>query len=55
MLANRDYTPDDPTGERDIAAYQREIRQAQSAGIDGFALNVGGWFQEPRYIRRASD
>jgi glucan endo-1,3-alpha-glucosidase len=55
MLANRDYAPDDPAGERDIAAYQREIRQAQSIGIDGFALNAGGWFQEPRYIRRASE
>jgi len=55
MLANRDYAPEDATGEGDIAAYQREIRQAQSVGIDGFALNAGGWFQEPRYIRRASE
>jgi hypothetical protein len=55
MLANRDYAPNDPTGEGDIAAYQREIRQAQAMGIDGFALNAGGWFKEPRYIRRASE
>jgi len=55
MLANRDHAPDDPTGERDIAAYQREIHQAQAIGVDGFALNAGGWFQEPRYIRRASE
>ena len=54
MLANQDYQPDDPTGERNIASYEREIQQAQSIGIDGFALNAGGWFKEPRYIRRAS-
>jgi len=55
MLANQDYQPNDPTGERNIASYEREIRQAQSIGIDGFALNAGGWFKEPRYIRRASE
>jgi glucan endo-1,3-alpha-glucosidase len=55
MLANQDYEPDDPTGERNIASYEREIRQAQSIGIDGFALNAGGWFKEPRYIKRASE
>ena len=54
MLANQDYEPNDPTGERNITSYEREIRQAQSIGIDGFALNAGGWFKEPRYIRRAS-
>jgi len=54
MLANQDTTADDPTGEPNIAAYQREIQQAQSIGIDGFALNAGGWSKEPRYIRRAS-
>jgi hypothetical protein len=41
MLANRDYTADDPTGERNIASYEREIRQAQAVGIDGFVLNAG--------------
>ena len=55
MLANQDYAADDPTGERNIASYEREIRQAQAVGIDGFALNAGGWFKEPRYIRRASE
>jgi len=55
MLANQDYTADDPTGERNIASYEREIRQAQAVGIDGFALNAGGWLREPRYIRRASE
>ena len=54
MLANQDYEPNDSTGDRNIASYEREIRQAQSIGIDGFALNAGGWFKEPRYIRRAS-
>jgi glucan endo-1,3-alpha-glucosidase len=55
MLANQDATADTPTGELNIAAYQREIQQAQSIGIDGFALNAGGWSKEPRYIRRASE
>jgi glucan endo-1,3-alpha-glucosidase len=54
MLANQDYEADDPSGERNIASYQREIRQAQAMGVDGFALNAGGWLKEPRYIRRAS-
>ncbi len=55
MLANQDLVADDPAGEPNIAAYQREIQQAQSIGIDGFALNAGGWSKEPRYIRRASE
>jgi glucan endo-1,3-alpha-glucosidase len=55
MLANQDYAADTPTGEPNIASYQREIRQAQSIGIDGFALNAGGWRKEPRYILRASE
>jgi glucan endo-1,3-alpha-glucosidase len=55
MLANQDYEADDPTGERSISSYQREIRQAQAIGVDGFALNAGGWLKEPRYIRRASE
>ena len=55
MLANQDYAPDTPTGEPNIASYEREIRQAQAIGIDGFALNAGGWLNEPRYIRRASE
>jgi len=55
MLANQDYLPRDSSSERSIAFYQREIRQAQAIGIDGFALNAGGWLKEPRYIRRASE
>ena len=55
MLANRDYKPDGSPVEADIASYEREIRQAQAIGIDGFALNAGGWFKEPRYILRASE
>jgi hypothetical protein len=30
MLANQDYGADDPTEERNIASYEREIRQAQA-------------------------
>jgi glucan endo-1,3-alpha-glucosidase len=55
MLANQDYAPGDADSETVIASYQREIQQAQAAGIDGFALNAGGWLKEPRYIRRASE
>jgi hypothetical protein len=55
MLANQDYAPGDADSEQVIASYQREIRQAQAIGVDGFALNAGGWLKEPRYIRRASE
>ena len=52
MVTNQDYQGDtDPTQEAKIAAYQQEIRQAQVEGIDGFALNVGGWLKQPYYIR----
>jgi hypothetical protein len=39
-------------GER-VEDYEREIREAQAAGIDGFALNCGAWHDEPHYPRRA--
>jgi len=55
MLANQDYVSDSSGSESVIASYEREIRQAQAIGIDGFALNAGGWLREPRYIRRASE
>jgi len=29
--------------------YTKEIRQAQSRGVDGFALNCGSWTEQPRY------
>lgn len=35
-----------------VEDYKREIRQAQVAGIDGFALNCGAWHNEPHYPRR---
>jgi hypothetical protein len=47
MVTNQDYQGDtDPTGEAKIAAYEREIQQAQAVGIDGFALNVDGWLSQ---------
>lgn len=53
MLTNQDYQGD--TGqEAKIAAYEREIRQAQALGIDGFALNAGGWLRQPYYIEYAA-
>jgi len=52
MVTNQDYQGDtDSTQEAKIAAYEREIQQAQAAGIDGFALNVGGWLNQAYYIR----
>ncbi len=32
-----------------VEDFADEIRQAQSQGIDGFALNCGSWTREPRY------
>jgi glucan endo-1,3-alpha-glucosidase len=56
MVTNQDYRGDsDPTGEAKIAAYEREIQQAQAVGIDGFALNVGGWLNQTYYIRYSSE
>jgi glucan endo-1,3-alpha-glucosidase len=55
MLTNQDYQGDsDPTQELKIASYEREIREAQAIGIDGFALNAGGWLHETYYIRYAA-
>ena len=51
MVTNQDYQGNtDPTQEAKVAAYEREIQQAQAAGIDGFALNVGGWLNQTYYI-----
>ena len=56
MVTNQDYLADDGANvEGKIAAYQREIQQAQALGIDGFALNVGGWLSEPHYIRYVAE
>src|SRR5271156_1942593 len=55
MLANQNDVPEDAGSELVIASYQRQVRQAQTIGIDGFALNAGGWFKEPRYIKRSSE
>lgn len=52
MVTNQDYQGDtDPTQEAKISAYEKEIQQAQAAGIDGFALNVGGWLNQTYYIK----
>ncbi len=52
LVTNQDYQGDtDPTQEAKITAYEREIRQAQAAGIDGFALDAGGWLNQTYYIR----
>src|SRR5580698_8801420 len=55
MLTNQDYQGDsDPTQELKIASYEREILEAQAIGIDGFALNAGGWLHQSYYIRYAA-
>jgi hypothetical protein len=44
MVTNQDYQDDsDPTGQLKVQAYEKEIQQAQAAGINGFALNAGSW------------
>jgi hypothetical protein len=53
--ANQDYASGGSGHESVVAFYEREIREAQAIGIDGFALNAGGWSKEPRYILRASE
>ncbi|MBC8126929.1 MAG: hypothetical protein H8M99_07270 [Gloeobacteraceae cyanobacterium ES-bin-144] len=35
-----------------VDGYKREIREAQAAGIDGFALNVGAWDDVQSYYKR---
>ncbi len=56
MVTNQDYVGDDGQNqEAKISAYEREIQQAQSIGIDGFALNVGGWLRETYYIRYTAE
>ncbi|MBN8709927.1 MAG: glycoside hydrolase family 71 [Verrucomicrobia bacterium] len=36
-----------------VEDYEKEIREAQAHGIDGFAINCGGWsVKEPRYKER---
>ncbi len=55
LVTNQDYQSDDPSGELKIAAYEKEIQQAQAAGIDGFALNAGGWTNQDYYVRYSSE
>jgi glucan endo-1,3-alpha-glucosidase len=44
-----------PPGKEDLVElYKKEIQAAQARGIDGFALNAGGWsLAEPMYRERA--
>jgi glucan endo-1,3-alpha-glucosidase len=37
----------EPTYSDDLAGYMQDIKDAEALGIDGFALNVGGWNQKP--------
>jgi len=55
MVTNQDYQSDDTSGSAKIAAYEKEIQQAQAIGIDGFALNAGGWSNQNYYVRYASE
>jgi glucan endo-1,3-alpha-glucosidase len=53
MVTNQDYQGDS-SQEAKIAAYEHEILQARALGIDGFALNAGGWLRQPYYIEYAA-
>ena len=59
MVTNQDYQADDPNDTPPevlkIAAYEKEITQAQAAGIDGWALNCGGWSTQTYYITYATE
>jgi glucan endo-1,3-alpha-glucosidase len=37
MVCNKSY------GNGSVAGYKQDIQDAQNAGVDGFALNTGGW------------
>lgn len=54
MLANQIDVSREAPMEELIASYTRQIEDAQAIGVDGFALNAGGWSREPHYIRQAS-
>lgn len=58
MLTNQDYQATNGGGpgcqEVKIASYEREIKEARKLGIDGFALNAGGWLEQPYYIEYAA-
>jgi hypothetical protein len=42
-------------GDATVADYMAEMREAQACGIDGFALNCGGWsLREPHYKARTT-
>jgi glucan endo-1,3-alpha-glucosidase len=50
MLAFQDYQGNtDPTQEAKIESYEREIREAQALGIDGFVLAAEQWIKAPNY------
>jgi len=44
-----------PTYSDTLDGYKQDIRDAQSVGIDGFALNVGAWSAEPYYQSRVAN
>jgi glucan endo-1,3-alpha-glucosidase len=39
------------TYDESVDAYKREIQEAQAAGIDGFALNIGAWDNTQIYYK----
>jgi glucan endo-1,3-alpha-glucosidase len=47
MVCNRDYGGS-------VAGYERDIKEAQAAGIDGFVLNCGSWSNEVYQVNTAS-
>lgn len=43
MILYYGYQPHPVTFEQRVAAYKKEIQDAQAIGIDGFVINVGKW------------
>lgn len=45
-----------PTYGTSVAAFSREVREAQALGIDGFVLNVGAWSSDtPEFRERVAN
>src|SRR5438034_7256299 len=44
-----------PTYSDTVDGYKQDIRDAQSVGIDGFALDVGAWSAEPYFQSRVAN
>jgi len=53
IIENQDYSGSTDNATK-VAAYEREILEAQAAGIDGFALDTTIWLQQTKDITEAT-